>query len=248
MKKTTASRLCHRRQCGQALAEGAAALVMIIAFTIGAILLALNSAVSVFYKEKLAFMSNQAAQFASTLPPTINAGAATKDYLSAIMPGIGLRPRNLTVKVDKSITIAGRPAAAVTISNDCNLFGSGSILPLFVRMTDSGLATSATTASSAAGPPGPAGVTGPPGPPGSSTAVKYDPQALKTALNITGTMRLYDDDGNAIYVPISGPNTDVFVRDGVLGDDGTFANFANKSLSPDANAQFMQFMQTVFGK
>jgi hypothetical protein len=140
----------RRRRDGQALVEGVVALVLLIAGTVGATLLLTNVGLGLFYKEKLAFCGNQAAQFAYSLRTNPNVEAETTTFVSELLPKLGVIPNQLSVKVDPNFTLAGRPAVSVTISNACNLFGDGSILPAKATLTDFAAAASSSTTGTAA--------------------------------------------------------------------------------------------------
>lgn len=150
---------------GQALVEGVVALALIVATTVGALLLLANTAIAFYFKDKLASASNQAAQFAFTLPNGSNVNQQTTEFVKFFLPKIGVKPNNLTVRttIDR---FQGRDAVFVTITNTFPLFGNVDFLPGTVRLTDDGGAIFPTIAVAGAGPAGPPGPAGPAGPSG----------------------------------------------------------------------------------
>jgi hypothetical protein len=154
-----------RNPKGQALVEGVIALVLITGATIGALLLLANTAIAFYFKDKLSSCSNQAAQFAFTLPAGSNLEQETTKFANFFLPQIGVKPNNLIVKA-RTDTFQGKPAVFVDITNTFPLFGNLTFLPGTVSLQDSGGAISPTIAVAGAGPEGPQG---PPGPPGTAS-------------------------------------------------------------------------------
>lgn len=152
---------------GQALVEGVVALALIVATTVGALLLLANTAIAFYFKDKLSSCSNQAAQFAFTLPPDSNIEQETTNFANFFLPQIGVKPNNLIVKTRIS-TFQGKQAVFVDVTNTFPLFGDNTFLPGTVTLRDSGGAISPTIAVAGAGPKGEKGDPGPPGPPGSA--------------------------------------------------------------------------------
>lgn len=143
--RTAALVLRARRPNGQALVEGVIALALIIAGTVGAVLLMTNVGLSLFFKEKLAFCGNQAAQVAFSMRGNPNVQAETTTFVRELLPKLGVRPDDLSVTVDSNVTVAGRQAVSVTIGNACSLLGGGSIIPTKVTLSDTSTATSSSS-------------------------------------------------------------------------------------------------------
>jgi hypothetical protein len=129
-----------RRNTGAALAESAAALILIVGIVVGGILVLVNSGVACFYKEKLCFVTIQAAQYAAALPASDgNIQAETLSFANALLPQVGLpKPSSLT---------ATRANGFVTVNislTGLQLVGNGSILPSVINMQDTEAASQQT--------------------------------------------------------------------------------------------------------
>jgi len=182
----------QRHATAQALVEGVVALALIVTFTIGALVLLANTAIAFYYKDKLAYCSNQAAQFACTLPATANLTQETTVFSQFFLPRIGVTPRQLSVRAQRT-TFQGRDAIFVTVSNVFPLFGNLTFLPGTLSLQDDGGAIFPTIAVAGAGPAGPPGPPGPPGP--AATNSLNDAPAFLRMGPLTG--------GTYLYMPIA---------------------------------------------
>ena len=123
-----------KRVRGAVLVEGVVALSLIIGGTVMAVLFLLNVGMGVYYKEKLALVSNQAALFAGSLNPADpDLNSKTKEQAQKIATAMGLPP---TVQVT-SIDTSDPTLIAVTVSmSGLPLFGNGQFLPQTISLSD----------------------------------------------------------------------------------------------------------------
>lgn len=182
-------------QNGAVLVEGVVALVLIIIGTVLGTLLLVNSGLSIYYKEKLGFVANQASQFAFQLPADKDPRPQTTVFVNELIEKIGLPAEKTTVTTDNTVQIAGVRGAKVIISAELKLIGKGDVLPLTIPLTETAIAIASNYIIS--------------GPPATSAAV--DTAAVAKALGITGTamlVRSFNPGGNptsrTIVVPMIG--------------------------------------------
>jgi hypothetical protein len=132
---TRRQRLCsYRRQSGQGLTEGVAGLLLVTTGIVLGVLLLVNSGLLLFYKEKLAFVTDQTAKFAATLSSDTR-DDDTEKFAKELLGKVGLPSKQATVKVDDT-TLAGQAAVSVAITDNFGLFGNGEILPKASSLTD----------------------------------------------------------------------------------------------------------------
>ena len=116
--------------------EGVVALMMIISATVGACLLLTNVGMSIYYKEKLSFVSNQCALYARYIPGAEDQEVRTAELAKSLLKSMGVRPSRCEVKV-KDTLVEGVPAVSVTLNAmDLHLFGNGELLPGTVSLSD----------------------------------------------------------------------------------------------------------------
>jgi len=132
----TNSKMTAARSRGAVLAEGVAALWMITIGVVCGVTLLINVGMSTYYKEKMGFITNQAATYASSLP----AGYDIRDKTIAIVKGL-LKDMNMptsdyNVKVTAS-RIEDHAAVSVELRiNNLPLFGNGEWLPLKIGLVE----------------------------------------------------------------------------------------------------------------
>jgi hypothetical protein len=76
-----------------ALAESAAALMIITSLVVGGVLLVANVGIACFYKQKLIFVSIQTAQYAASLSSSVDdasMASLTRAYADSLLPKVGL--------------------------------------------------------------------------------------------------------------------------------------------------------------
>jgi Flp pilus assembly protein TadG len=125
----------QRSQSGQAIAEGAAAVVMIMAVVIGGLLFLVNSGVAAYYKQKLAFASEQAAAYAASLPESSRQDQ-TKSFVPQLLKQLGLNASSVAQDVF-SVDIGGQQGVLVSISAKGLPSIGGTFGP--IDMTDTGV-------------------------------------------------------------------------------------------------------------
>ena len=132
-----------RNDKGQALVEGATALVLIIMGTVLASLFLLNVGLGVFYKEKLGFIADQSAKYASALPAA-QADKGAKDIAAQLISEMKLPIKNTQVTVDNS----DAKTIQVSISGQCAMFNNSlGVLPLQISLSDTASAVKSSGSS-----------------------------------------------------------------------------------------------------
>jgi hypothetical protein len=133
-----------RLPVGAALVEGVVALMLVIGATVGACLLLTNIGMSIYYKEKLSFVSNQCAQYARYIPGAEDAEVKTAELAKSLLKAMGIKASRCDVKV-KDTLIEGVPAISVSITAmDLHLFGNGELLPGTLSLQDTAVALKGT--------------------------------------------------------------------------------------------------------
>jgi len=91
---------------------------------------------SIYYKEKLSFVSNQCALYARYIPGTEDAEVRTSELAKSLLKSMGVRPTRCDCKVRDTL-VEGVPAVSVTLNAfDLHLFGNGELLPGTVSLQD----------------------------------------------------------------------------------------------------------------
>lgn len=121
-----------RAAAGQGLVEGVVGLVILIIGVVLAVLLLVNAGVSAFYKSRIGFITQQAADFASQKQ-------GDKDVLEAFTKSLlkesGLPEMN-SLEVE-NITVADQDAVRVKLTvQGLTLVGNGEILPKQINIED----------------------------------------------------------------------------------------------------------------
>jgi len=123
-------------ESGAALVEGVVALMLVIGATVGSCLLLTNVGMSIYYKEKLALISQQCAQFARFLPNSEDQEVKTAELAKSLFKNMGIKVSRCEVKV-KDTLIEGVPGISVSVSAmDLHLFGNGELLPGTISLQD----------------------------------------------------------------------------------------------------------------
>jgi hypothetical protein len=140
LKKTirpygTTSHLSDRER-GAVLAEGVAALWMITIGVVCGVTLLINCGMSTYYKEKMGFIANQAATYASCLPGGSDVREKTVAVVKGLLTDMKMPTNDYSVKV-AATAIDGHPAVSVEIRiNNLPLFGNGDYLPLKIGLVE----------------------------------------------------------------------------------------------------------------
>jgi hypothetical protein len=132
-----------RKADGSGIVEGTVGLMLVIGGGVMASLFLLNCGMSAYFKQKLEIVSNAAAQYAATLPPSDDLPTKTtltQQFVQQLMPQVGVRSINLSVNLDNS-TVGTQTGISATVTNCFPLFGNGSILPATIQLSDSSWAT-----------------------------------------------------------------------------------------------------------
>jgi len=131
----------RRRNTGSNLVEGVAGMVLVIFACVGAVLLLVNSFMASYYKGKVAFVTQQAANYAANEMASpfglnnadvIETVDALCHYMSLPIPA----SVNVAVSSDKNKQYVTVSANVVGLK----LFGNGSLLPTVIAMSDSATA------------------------------------------------------------------------------------------------------------
>jgi Flp pilus assembly protein TadG len=134
----------RKRNSGAALVEGVIALMMIIMGTVGAVLLMVNTGMSMYYKQKLSFVAQQAASYIALLSAADDIEVKGEDTSRALMQAMGMDPNRCTVHIELT-TVQDLPAVSVTLATDVKLFGKGDVLPLSIKIQDTAVAIKGST-------------------------------------------------------------------------------------------------------
>jgi hypothetical protein len=135
-RAATMKRRRMRSERGQGIAEGAAAISMIIPVSIGACLLIFNSGSGIYFKQKLEGVTHLAAQYAAAHAGDSNVEIETETFVENIMPEVGMTPNNLNVDIEE-LSMNENPMVKVTVANSFQVFGGGSVLPSQITLAES---------------------------------------------------------------------------------------------------------------
>ena len=123
---------------GAALAEGVAAIALVITITIAALGLLTNSGMSMYYKQKLAFVSTQTAMYAATRTDVTE--LECKQIAEGVAMASGLSSKALDVKLEDT-NVSGKPAIKLTVvAKNLPLLATVDYLPGFISLKDSATA------------------------------------------------------------------------------------------------------------
>ncbi len=140
LKAVTKSRLVGtRNDRGSVIAEGVVALGMLVFGGICAVLLMLNSGLSMYHKSKLGFVAMQTATYAASL--SSHDSDAVQHFATALLNRMAIGARDTTVHVE-DVDIEGREGVQVAITTKLPLFDTKiDILPGSIVLRDSAVAT-----------------------------------------------------------------------------------------------------------
>ncbi len=131
-----------RTASGSGIVEGVIGLVMIIGVSVLAVLLLLNTGVATYDKEKIGFVADQAATFATSLTNMNTRQADVSSFVDNLLTQMGLKATNTTVTVTD---IAVGQWAGISVSVSSNLptlmsAGFSNLLPQTIQVSDTGVA------------------------------------------------------------------------------------------------------------
>lgn len=137
-----------RSNRGSGIIEGVVGTMLIIGGTVAAIVLMLNSGAATYNKEKIGFVANQAALYASSLNNTPARQALVTDLVNNLLAsnnlGAGRRGNIVTIK---DTTVGSKPAVSVTVTTSVStVFANNfsSMLPQTIQMSDTAIALKPT--------------------------------------------------------------------------------------------------------
>ena len=135
-QKTT-TRVSRKRSARAAvLAEGVVALWMVTVGVVAGVTLLINSGMYVFYKEKIAYIGDQAAQVAANMPVGDYSRAKTLQMVKEMMDSMGMPSTNVEVTLSSG-KIIDRPAINLEIKiNNLPLFGNGDYCPIKIGLDE----------------------------------------------------------------------------------------------------------------
>ncbi len=100
MSKTIKKSCLQRRaSAGSGIIEGIVALMLIIGSTILAVILLLNTGIASYDKEKISFVADQAASYATTLFDSKTRDADVSAFVDEMLNQMGVKASNTSVKV-----------------------------------------------------------------------------------------------------------------------------------------------------
>ena len=116
--------------------------MIVVALVLGTLLIA-NAGFAIYFKEKISFVANQAADYAAVLPPGPTVNSLVTSEVKQLMAAMGFSTNNVQVNVDSSLTVLGRPAVKVTVAAPFSaVFGpvAAGVIPPVVSISDSAVA------------------------------------------------------------------------------------------------------------
>lgn len=131
-----------RNMKGSGIAEGVVGMILVIGVTIFAVVLLLNAGAAAYNKEKLGFVTNAAATYATNLTDYGTRQALVADRVNNMLASMSLTPDKSTVTVT-DMNVGKLPAVSVTVSLTLPTMLSSnfnSILPQAVQLTDTAVA------------------------------------------------------------------------------------------------------------
>lgn len=134
-------RINSRNNRGAVLAEGVAATWLIVTIAAASVSLLINSGMSMFYKQKIAFCAMETAIYTAGLKMDVDKPAKGEEFAREIIKGMGLAVHNATIEIEET-NIKDAPAVSVKISiaNLPLLHGDGMMLPFSITIADQAVA------------------------------------------------------------------------------------------------------------
>lgn len=125
----------RRAANGQGLIEGVCGLVIVTIGAVLGILLLVNTGVSAFYKERVGFVTQKAADFAAMKFGEASALDETRKFTNDILKETGL-PNLQDIKLEK-VLAGGKDAVRVRlVVSGLTLVGNGEVLPKSINIED----------------------------------------------------------------------------------------------------------------
>lgn len=118
------------------MAEGVAGLAVVIGGTVMGLLLIMNVGTAVYLKNRLGFMSEQAARYAANEKD----GPKRHQFVRELSDKMGLGDHT-SVVFENNIDVFGESAVRATLTSRVSTFGNVNWLPKSVKMTDSAVCT-----------------------------------------------------------------------------------------------------------
>lgn len=131
-----------RRNRGSGIIEGVVGMMLIIGGTVAAIVLLMNSAAATYHKEKIGFVANQAALYATTLTDNSTRQAQVTDLATKLLASMGIDAGVTTVTITDT-TLGSQPAVSVTVTSAVpTMFASNfsALVPQTIQMSDTAVA------------------------------------------------------------------------------------------------------------
>lgn len=128
-----------RNQRGAALVEGVVALWLIVSITVASISLLINSGMSMFYKQKIAYVAMQTATYTAQLKMNEDKQTRGDEIARSLLGTMGFNLGQVEVEV-KEITVADAPSVRVDITcKNLPLFHGteAGMMPFSVTLADS---------------------------------------------------------------------------------------------------------------
>lgn len=104
-----------RNPKGSAIVQGVVGLWLLIVATVLGTLLLINVGGATYGKEKLGFITDQAAMYASNLPPGAGRQAAVTNLVNSLLGDMGFGTNNTSITITDT-SVSGQPAVQVTVS------------------------------------------------------------------------------------------------------------------------------------
>lgn len=128
----------RRTTYGAGIVEGVVGIGIIVASTVGAVLLLANAGLAVYFQDKLHLVANQVAQLVVSSPNNIEQQNLEK-VVNGLLKLTGL-PNASKIDVNIGVPIGDRTGAVVTIAGNFPLLGNGTILPASLTVQETAVA------------------------------------------------------------------------------------------------------------
>ncbi len=132
----------RRNQTGAVLAEGVVSIWLIVTVVVASISLLINSGMSMFYKQKIAFIAMQTASYTAQLKTSEDRQTKGETFARMMIKTMGLPVINSEITI-KEVAIEGAPSmeVAITLTNLPLFHGPESgMLPFTVTLGDKAVA------------------------------------------------------------------------------------------------------------
>ncbi len=135
------NRVKVRSRRGAVLLEGVAAIWLIVTVSVVSISLLINSGMSMFYKQKIAFVAMETAIYTAGLKMNVDKVATGEEFAKQMLNGMGMSVQNAKIEIKETMVMdAPAISAQISLSKLPLLQGSGGMLPFSITLADKAVA------------------------------------------------------------------------------------------------------------